>query len=319
MLRIAVLAGAVVVGLIVGFGIAIRQPNLGSEPFPEGPRADPARLEAHVRFLASTDPPRSWHHPNGLKRAGDYIAAAFARAGAKCSTQPYRTGLVDTENLIARFGPDDGRLLIVGAHYDVFGELPGADDNASGVAGLLELARLLDRRRLGSPVELVAFSTEEPPFFGGPDMGSAVHAASLVRSGAPVRAMICLEMIGTFTPRQPNQAWLLHLIYPRNGDFIALVGRWRDRELVRGAKRCFRGASDLQVVSYNGPVVIGADLSDHRNYWLAGFPAFMVSDTAYLRNPNYHGAGDTPEKLDYRRMACVVDGVLSTVVHLAND
>ena len=209
--------------------------------------------------------------------------------------------------------------MVVGAHYDVCEDLPGADDNASGVAGVLELARLLDARVLRSPVELVAFSTEEPPYFRSPDMGSAVHARSLRAAGAEVRAMISLEMIGYFAPSQHHRALLLSLVYPHRGDFIAVVGRWADRGLVREAKKCIRGATAVPPVSYSGPVGVGADLSDHLNYWVAGFPAFMITDTAFLRNPNYHRASDTAVTLNYRRLAGVVDGVLSTVVHLANE
>ncbi|OHE80401.1 MAG: hypothetical protein A3G75_02030 [Verrucomicrobia bacterium RIFCSPLOWO2_12_FULL_64_8] len=319
LLRIFIAVATVLIAVVVGFGWVARQPNVGQLPFPEGSRADGGVLAAHVRFLASTEPPRSWSNAAGLERASEYIAGVFSKTHAQCSRQHYQARAAHTNNLIAHFGPATGTLIVVGAHYDVFGNLPGADDNASGVAGLLELARLLDTRHLASPVELVAYSTEEPPFFGGPDMGSAVHAASLVTAGVRVHAMITLEMIGYFSPSQPNRAFLLHLVYPHAGDFVAIVGRRSERQLVRSAKNCFRGASDLPVVSYSGPAVIGTDLSDHRNYWAVGYPAFMVTDTAYLRNPNYHTANDLPSSLDYQRMAKVVDGVLSTVVHLAND
>jgi hypothetical protein len=131
--------------------------------------------------------------------------------------------------------------------------------------------------------------------------------------------MISLEMIGFFTATQPHEGGLIRFLYPSNGHFIALAGGWADRALVRTAKKCFRGATDVPAVSYSGPAAAGTDLSDHRNYWAAGFPAFMVTDTAFLRNPNYHGATDTADTLDYRRMAGVVDGVFSTTVSLAND
>ena len=318
-LRVMAAVASILAGLVLGFGWVVRQPNTGALPFPEGPRADAAALEAHVRFLATTTPARNWHNAAGLERASDYIADKFARTGAHFWRQPYRARTESTANLIAHFGPASGACVVVGAHYDVFGDMPGADDNASGVAGLLELARLLDSRHLKSPVELVAFSTEEPPFFGGPEMGSAVHAASLVDAAVGVRVMIALEMIGYFSPRQPDRALLLYAIYPHTGDFVSIVGRWQERGLIRLAKKAFRGASALPAVSYSGPAAIGADLSDHRNYWMAGFPAIMVTDTAYLRNPAYHTAADLPTTLDYQRMAKVVDGVLSTVVHLAND
>lgn len=315
--RITAVAGAALLLLVLGWVLC--QPNFGGLPFPGRARADSAALESHVRFLAVTDPPRNWRSPAGLSRAAAHILSAFERSGAACSEQAYRARKGEMKNIIAHFGPTSGPLVVVGAHYDVFGELPGADDNASGVAGLLELARLFDGVRLSGPVELVAYSTEEPPFFGGAEMGSAVHAASLVRAGTPVRAMVCLEMIGYFSATQPDRAFLLRFFYPSRGDLIGLIGRFGDRGLVRLGKKCFRGATAVRAVSYSGPTVFGSDLSDYRNYWAAGFPAIMVCDTAYLRNPNYHEAGDTADTLDYRRMAGVVDGVLSLVVHLAND
>src|SRR4029453_760845 len=120
-------------------------------------------------------------------------------------------------------------------------------------------------------------------------------------------------------PSQAESPFLVRILYPRRWNFVSLVGRWSDRALLRRGKKAFRGASSVPVVSYSGPVTLGADLSDHRNYWAEGFPAFMVTDTAFLRNRNYHTAGDTAETLDYRTMAGVVDGVFSAVVHLANE
>ena len=297
---------------------AFRQPSRGSEPYPAAGRADASRLERHVRFLSEKGAWRSVHNAPGMSRAADYISTTFAATTATVSQQPYKAGPVETRNVIARFGLEARPRVVIGAHYDVYGDLPGADDNASGVAGLLELARLLDGMNLPTAVELVAYSSEEPPFFGGPQMGSAVHVAALNSSAVKVRAMISLEMIGCFTEQQPHQGILLTTIYPRHGRFIALVGRWADRDLVADAKKHFRGASPLEVVSYSGPTGLGADLSDQRNYWAAGIPAFMVTDTAFMRNPNYHAATDTADTLDYPRMAGVVDGVLSTVVMLAS-
>ena len=314
----------ILVGTLIGLALlwaalawALRQPSRGSEPYPAAGRADAARLERHVRFLSEPGAWRSIHNTPGMTRAADYITAAFAATGATVSQQPYKAGPVETRNVIARFGLETRPRVVIGAHYDVFDDLPGADDNASGVAGLLELARLLDGMNLPTAVELVAYSSEEPPFFGGPQMGSAVHMAALKDAAVKVPAMISLEMIGFFTERQPNQGIVLTSIYPRHGRFIALVGRWADRDLVVDAKKCFRGAGPLEVVSYSGPTGLGADLSDQRNYWAAGIPAFMVTDTAFMRNPNYHTATDTADTLDYPRMADVVDGVLSTVVMLA--
>ena len=222
-------------------------------------------------------------------------------------------------NVIAEFGPADTSqaVLVVGAHYDAFGEMgprPGADDNASGTAGLLELARLLGTRRPAAPVMLVAYTNEEPPFFGSDDMGSAVHAQSLARAHRNVKGMICLEMIGYYSPHQSWPAPLFSLLYPRTGDFIAVAGGWRDRNLARWLKRGIAGVGGVRVVSFTGPRET-SDASDQRNYWSNGWPAVMVTDTAFLRNPNYHTIGDTADTLDYRRMAAVVDGVFNALTN----
>ncbi len=316
LLRIAV---GVVIGLgilLLPLGVWFRAPSIGSAPFPDGPRADPELLRVHVAHLCAGT--RSANLPGDTDGEADYIAASFSRTRAVVSRQQYKVGQSSAENIVARLGPDNGRLVVVGAHYDVYGDFPGADDNASGTAGLLELARLLDARALSSAIELVAYSTEEPPFFGGPGMGSAAHARSLRITQTQVEAMICLEMIGFYTARQPYSTLLLSLLYPWSGDFVAVVGRWEDRFLLRRCKTSFRGATSVPVVSYSGPTGFGSDLSDHRNYWTEGYPSVMITDTAFWRNHNYHSATDLPETLDYRRMAGVVDGVLATVLHLSS-
>jgi|SoiMethySBSTD1v2_1073268.scaffolds.fasta_scaffold269354_3 Zn-dependent M28 family amino/carboxypeptidase len=316
-ITMAVIAGTTL--LTLGAGCLVRQPIIGTVAFPGATRADAGRIASHVRFLADPVHPRDWRHPEGLERASSYIAGQLGQTGARVSEQPYTIGKFESKNVIAKLGPETGPRIVIGAHYDACGPHPGADDNASGVAGLLELARLLDRQALSSPVELVAYSTEEPPWFGGDEMGSAHHAASLARSGAEVSAMISLEMIGYFVEEQPpGESLLLRLLYPSHGEFIAVVGRWQDRGLVRRMKTCFRGATDVQAVSYSGPAKYGVDLSDQRSYWAHGFPGIMVTDTAFLRSDHYHSPTDTADTLDYRRLAGVVDGVFSTVVHLAN-
>ena len=314
LLRISVSVVLGAAAIVAVLGLLVRQPSFRVIPFQGTERADPARLEAHVRFLADEVRPRNTRHPDQLDRAADYIARSFADSGGRVTSQPYRAGGVACRNVCGRFGPKEGKLLVVGAHYDVCGDLPGADDNASGVAGLLEIARLLATRPPQVPVELVAFSTEEPPFFSGMEMGSAVHAADLLRRKVPVAGMICLEMIGCFTDDVVPSPWLLRLVYPRTGDFVTVVGRWQDHRLVSQVKAGMKGSGSVRVCSFTGPPILGADLSDHRNYWIAGYPAVMVTDTAYLRNPRYHTSLDLPETLDYRRMAAVVDGIFNAII-----
>jgi Zn-dependent M28 family amino/carboxypeptidase len=189
------------------------------------------------------------------------------------------------------------------------------------VAGLIELANLLGRSSPPMKVELVAYTLEEPPFFRSEYMGSAVHARSLKRAGVSVRAMFSLEMIGYFSDDEGSQHFpnpLLRLFYPTKGNFISVIGKLGQGLLVRKIKGAMKGASSLPVYSINAPRSIpGVDFSDHMNYWDAGYPAVMVTDTAFYRNPHYHMAEDTAEKLDYGRMAQVVEGVYAAVIELA--
>jgi peptidase M28-like protein len=306
-------------GVLFGVtAVAITQPTFSALPRLEGPRADPGRLRRDVGFLTGEASPRDSDHPENLAVAAGYLRTQLAPSGARVTEQTFQVRGRTYSNIVASFGPESGPGLVVGAHYDSFGDFginPGADDNASGAAGLVEISRLLAGRRLDRRVDLVAYANEEPPFFGSPSMGSAVHVRSL--AGREVSGMICLEMIGYFTPRQPAPNGLFRLLYPDRGDFIAVAGRWADRGLTRQVKRAMRSAGDLPVVSFTAPRGAGLDGSDQVNYWDRGIPAVIVTDTADVRNPHYHTPGDTPETLDYRRMAKVVDGVVNAVLHLA--
>lgn len=282
---------------------------------------DPARLEAHVRKLAVDFSPRDINHLENLDLAAAYIASELTQAGGSISEQRYRVENRSFRNVIARFGPDTPERIVVGAHYDAFGALPGADDNASGVAGLIELARLLGAHPPALRIDLVAFSTEEPPYFGTTGMGSSVHALSLRKENASVRAMLSLEMIGYFSDERGSQhfpAGILSAFYPSTGNFIGVVGRVSDGLLARRVKSAMSEAAPLPVYSVSAPSVIpGVDFSDQLNYWHAGYKAVMITDTAFYRNVNYHTQRDTPEKLDYKRMAMVVEGVYAAVTDLS--
>jgi Zn-dependent M28 family amino/carboxypeptidase len=282
---------------------------------------DPARLEAHVRALAGFAP-RDEGHPENLDRAAAYVRQELQRAGGRVEDQTFEVSGETYRNVIARFGPESRERIVVGAHYDAAGPYPGADDNASGVAGLIELAHLLGKDPPPLRVELVAYTLEEPPHFAGLTMGSAIHAASLKKQGVRLRAMIGLEMIGYFTDEPGSQQFPapgLSLLYPSRGNFITVVGKLGQGPLVRRIKKTMaRGAAPLPVESITAPTSLpGVDLSDHRNYWAAGYQAVMITDTAFLRNPHYHRDSDRPETLDYRRMARVVAGVYAAVKGLA--
>lgn len=307
---VVVLAAVGVLALL----IIVRQPTFTALPFDGSTRADAHLLRRHVQFLTTRAVPRDASHPENLERCANYIATHFRAAGGDTSLQRYDARGRSYVNVIARFGPANSTapLLVIGAHYDAFGEhapLPAADDNASGTAGLLELARLLGKEKIAQPVLLVAFSTEEPPFFGSDLMGSAVHAESLAKSGAHVRGMISLEMSGYFADEQSWPNPLFEAIYPTRGNFIGVAGGWQDRTLARHVKRAIDGAG-MPVVSFTGPRET-SDASDHRNYWRHGWPAVVITDTAFLRNPQYHTKGDTAVTLDYTKMAHVIDGVFT--------
>lgn len=277
------------------------------------PPVDPLRLEAHVKRLSIDFHPRRYDRPDNIARTVQYITDELTAAGAAVSTQDIEVGGRTFQNVIARFGPATGRLLVIGAHYDSYNITPGADDNASAVAGLLELARLVGNAPPARPIELVAYAFEEQPRASNADMGSAWHARALRAANRDVGLMLSLEMIGYFTDAPGSQRFPapgLSLLYPDRGDFIALVGRLGDFGAMRRVKAAMSGATPLPVYSINSPRrVPGIENSDHVNFWDADFPALMVTDTAYLRNPNYHGPNDTWQTLDYRRMAQVVQAV----------
>jgi Zn-dependent M28 family amino/carboxypeptidase len=292
-------------------------------PLPEADQAAMAgRLQAHVRMLSRTLAPREIGHPDNLDRVAGYLEAHLKEAGAKVSEQAFTVAGKVYRNVVAHFGREDGPLMVVGAHYDTCEEHPGADDNASGIAGLLELAKRLHQtvKEKGPAVDLVAYTLEEPPAFRTENMGSAHHARALKEAGRDVKAMIALEMIGYYSSAPRSQDYpisLLKLFYPAQGDFIAVVGDWSGFGLTRRVKKALGADPGMKVRSINAPRwVPGIDFSDHLNYWKEGFPAVMVTDTAFYRNKAYHTAEDTPDRLDYMRMALVVEGVARAVERL---
>ena len=280
--------------------------------------ADPRRLEAHVRRLCEEFFPRDAFHPANLDRAAAWIGEELGRTRARVVDQPFLAQGRTYRNVVGSFGQEAGERVVVGAHYDACGELPGADDNASGVACLIELSRLLAAESLSCRVDLVAFTLEEPPFFAA---GSAVHARSIRQSGARVRAMLSLEMLGCYSDESGSQHYPfppLRLFYPGRGNFLALAGRLADLRLLRRLKNSMRAATRLPVEAIAAPRgLFGIDLSDNVSYWEQGYPAVMVTDTAFFRNARYHGADDTPDTLDYAAMAEVVRGLCQAVADLA--
>jgi Zn-dependent M28 family amino/carboxypeptidase len=313
-------------GVLVGLGAAVavalwlgRAPPAPAVATPCTPNpVDPERLKEHVRALSVTFHPRDHRHPENLERAADYLAHTLSRAGGRVRSELYTAGGELYRNVIATFGPDSGERLIIGAHYDAAEGAPGADDNASGVAGLLELAAWLGAHPPPMRVDLVGFTLEEPPHFRRDTMGSKVHARALRSQGVAVRAMISVESIGYFSDAPDTQRYpvaALKLRYPTEGNFIALVGRTDEEALLRTVQRAMDAAnSGLPSESLAAPRGLkGVDFSDHGSFWDEGYPAIMVTDTALFRNPHYHEPTDTWDTLDYGRMARVVQGLQCAV------
>jgi Peptidase family M28 len=280
-------------------------------------RVDPRNLREHVEVLSKQFIPRDGDHPEILRKAADHIATEFRSNGARVGYQEFEVDYTRYKNVIAAYGPETLDVIVIGAHYDTAGDQPGADDNASGVAGLLELGRLLSGVQLQSKVLLAAYVLEELPHFRSHTMGSAVHAKSLRERGVSVKLMISLEMIGYFSARENSQGFpspLLKLFYPSRGNFILVVDQLFSNR-AREVKKWMSAASELPVYSINAPAIIpGVDFSDHFSFWQQGYPAVMVTDTAFYRNDAYHTRGDTADRLDYDKMAQVVHGVYNFVI-----
>jgi hypothetical protein len=286
-----------------------------------------ARLRAHVGELAGRIGPRHRSRPGSLDEARDYIEWAWHRSGLAVHRDAYASEHGGGVNLWTELGPSNGPsngpsagpLWVVSAHYDTVAASPGADDDASGVAALLELGAMLAPEFTAAParyerLRLVAFDDEETP---APAMGSTFHARALAAQGAHVRGMLSLEMLGAYDTAPGSQRFpigLLALWYPRRADYLAFVGDWESRELVRRCVGAFRACSPLPSEGMAAPRAL-RDIarSDHSQFWAIGVPALMVTDTSEFRYPHYHKVADTPEKLDYRRLALATDGVAGVV------
>ncbi len=285
------------------------------------PQANSDSLREHVSFLSSLEPARNISNIGSLFIAARYIEGQFMSYSSRVERQDYKVSHDIVRNVIASFGPEDGPRIIVGAHYDVCGDQPGADDNASGIAGLIELARLLSQNpeKLTKRVDLVAYTLEEPPFFGTEEMGSFIHAKALKDQGAKVELMISLEMIGFFSDESGSQAYpinLMKLFYPKRGNYITVVSNFRSRICAKRFAGQMKRNCTVPVERLTAPTfVTGIDWSDHLNYWHFGYRAIMITDTSFLRNKNYHTKTDTPETLDYQKMAEVINGVYFGILH----
>ncbi len=272
-------------------------------------------LRQIVTVLAREFGFRSYGEMERLEKAADFISDQFGSFGYQVTRQPFLFRGRTYHNIIAELAGKSHpeKNLVVGAHYDSVRTTPGADDNASGVAGVLGLAQMLAKAPLSKTVRFVAFCLEEMPAYRTSNMGSYHYAQSLHVKREQVEGMICLEMIGYFSDRVGSQHYpvpFFKLRYPTTGNFIAIVGTMKSRKFTARVADDFQKGTDLPVVTLNAPpIVIGIDFSDHWSFGKFGYPACMVTDTAFYRNLNYHGPTDLPETLNYGRMAKVVEGL----------
>lgn len=260
--------------------------------------------------------------PQALEAAARFVELAFSPLGVERQRFEVPGGTV--ENLVVEL-PGSTRadeIVVIGAHYDTVPGTPGADDNASGVAGLLALARRFAGSRPRRTLRFVAFVNEEPPWFKSEKMGSWQYASRCHERGERIVAMVCLEMLGYYDARRGTQRYPAPLsgVFPDTADFIAFVGNLESRALIRKSVRAYRSVATVPVESAALPRMIeAAGWSDQWSFWQFGWPAFMVTDTALFRNPHYHEETDTPETLDYERMARVVEGLVVMVRELVEQ
>jgi len=276
---------------------------------------DTQRITNDVKQLCNTPKARNYKNIISLNLAGTYIFNEFQKIGLVTKEQTYDVNGTTYKNIIATYGPENGERIIVGAHYDVCGNQQGADDNASGVAGILEIARQFQKHQPKTKYryDFVAYTLEEPPFFRTDNMGSHVHAKYLKDNNIAVKAMVSLEMIGYFSDAPKSQEYplgFLKLFYPTKANFIAVVGKIGNGSITRQFKKGMKKGSAIKVCSISAPASIqGIDYSDHLNYWKYNFEAVMITDTSFFRNQNYHQVTDTIETLDYQKMTEVIKGV----------
>jgi Zn-dependent M28 family amino/carboxypeptidase len=281
------------------------------------------RIKAHVEMLAGTIGGRNAVKYDGLQKAVAYIEGQLASYAYHSVQQPFSVEGQTFQNIeVEHKGAEDaGSVVVIGAHYDTAGGLPGANDNGSGVAVGLELARALASHKFERTVRWVFFANEEPPYFQTGGMGSYVYAKRCRERGEKIAAMLSLETIGYYSDEPGSQSYPIgfHPGYPNRGDYLGFVANLRSAGLLRAALKSFRRSTSLPATGAAAPASIpGVGWSDQWSFWQFGYRALMLTDTAPYRYPYYHTAEDTPEKLDYDRLARAFTGIAGVVDDLGS-
>ena len=313
-LRVFGAFGLFVILAMGGLIAMVTQPVLSATR--QGPVVDAqaAHLQADVLAIAK---PRDVSDTAALDATAMYISDQLRAAGYQPEDQPYPVQDKTYRNVRVLIGDPKAPRLVVGAHYDSCQAFPAADDNASGVAVVLELARLLKANPAPGALELVFWSLEEPPMFRKPQMGSVIHAKSLTADKVNVTAALSIETVGYYTDEPDSQYFPvpgMAQLYSTQGNYVALVADFKNAGLTRTLKRAMRATEGIGVHSMSAPASVpGVDWSDHRSYWAEGMPGLMVTDSAPNRNPNYHKVSDTPNTLDYKRMALLTNALFEGI------
>lgn len=320
------LLGVGLIGFFLLWSVMIRMPAASFRgplpPLSPAEEASRARLQSHISVLAGRIGERNLQKPAQLEAAASYIESTLRQFGYEIVSQEYTHNGQTFRNLEATLPGQDGteEVVLFGAHYDsVFGS-PGADDNATGVAALLELAALLTGKRFDRTIRFVAFTNEEPPIFLTGQMGSRVYAREARRRGDKIMAMVSIESIGYYASEPGSQRYPFpfSFFYPDRGDFIAFVGNIRYRRLVKQSIAAFRRRTPFPSEGVAAPAWIpGVFWSDHDSFWKEGYPAMMITDTVPFRNPHYHLPTDRPETVDQVCLAWVVHGLADVARSLA--
>lgn len=281
---------------------------------------DTTSIKLHLQKITKTTAYRNHQNVAQLNVIADYIKSHFLTYSDSVHFQEYEVDGQVYKNVICSFGTENAQRIIVGAHYDVCGNQEGADDNASGVVALLELASQLKGQTLNKRIDLVAYTLEEPPYFRTVYMGSAVHAKYLSDHKIDVFGMLSIEMIGYFKDEKKTQNYPLGILswfYGNKGNYITLVNKFNKGRFAKQFGRYFKKTKTINTKKFTGPKKLpGIDFSDHLNYWNYGYSALMITDTSFYRNKNYHQKTDTLETLDVGRMAKVIDGIYLALLKL---
>jgi Zn-dependent M28 family amino/carboxypeptidase len=286
----------------------------------EKSKANIQHLKNHLQFLTGLRPHRNVENPISLTTAERYIQQEFENNDASTELQTWEVYNEEYHNVIVRYNPKGKKKLIVGAHYDVCGDQPGADDNGSGVAGLLELASMIfaNAPKLNYCIEFVAYNLEEPPYFLTPHMGSSIHAQSLIENNDDVIGMICLDMIGYFSDEPGSQRFpdpFLEDVFTSTGDFIMVVGVDNQSAFSDKVYKLMKRDTKIKVHKMDLPLWSPLNgLSDQMNYQALNIQAVLINDTAFYRNPHYHLESDTMETLDFEKMSEVVNSCYRAIV-----